>query len=42
MFRGACIAVVCLAIGGFFGYQFGWSSINKKLADMEKAHSGTK
>jgi hypothetical protein len=36
MFRGAIIAVVCLAVGGFFGYQFAMNDINKMVVDAQR------
>ncbi len=42
MIRGACIALTCLFIGGFFGYQFASTEIDRKLADIQKRNSGAK
>jgi hypothetical protein len=42
MIRGACIAIICLFIGGFFGYQFASTEINRKLSEIERKNSGGK
>jgi hypothetical protein len=35
MIRGACIALVCLTIGTYFGYQFKISELNNKIRNIE-------
>ena len=36
MFRGACIAVLCLAIGGYLGHKMAMNDFNKTVAEEQR------